>query len=58
MPYRTGLRWFDARSIRVKEVDFHSHEVLVRDGKGKKDRVTMLPAAVRESLRAHLAVVY
>jgi integron integrase len=55
--YGAGLRLFEALSLRVKDVDFLRQEVLVRDGKGQKDRVTMLPAAVRESLRAHLDAV-
>jgi integron integrase len=55
--YGAGLRLFEALSLRVKDVDFLRQEVLVRDGKGQKDRVTMLPAAVREPLRAHLDAV-
>jgi integron integrase len=51
------LRLFEALSLRVKDVDFLRQEVLVRDGKGQKDQVTMLPAAVREPLRAHLDAV-
>jgi site-specific recombinase XerD len=52
--YGAGLRLFEALSLRVKDVDFLRQEVLFRDGKGQKDRVTMLPAAAREPLRAHL----
>jgi hypothetical protein len=48
----TGLRLFEALSPRVEDADCRREEVLVRDGKGQKDRVTMLPAAVRERLRA------
>jgi integron integrase len=55
--YGAGLRLFEALSLRVKDVDFLRQEVLVRDGKGQKDRVTILPAAVREPLRAHLDAV-
>jgi integrase len=52
--YGAGLRLFEALSLRVKDVDFFRQEVLIRDGKGQKDRVTMLPAAVREPLRVRL----
>jgi integrase len=55
--YGAGLRLFEALSLRVKDVNFIRGEVLVRDGKGRKDRVTMLPAAVREPLRAHPAAL-
>jgi integron integrase len=55
--YGAGLRLFEALSLRVKDIDFLRQEVLVRDGKGQKDRLTMLPAAVREPLRAHLDTV-
>jgi integron integrase len=41
----------------VKDVDFARHEILVREGKGFKDRVTMLPEAVAAPLKAHLAKV-
>jgi integron integrase len=43
--------------MRVKDVDFAYRQITVRDGKGHKDRVTMLPAAVAEPLKAHLARV-
>jgi integron integrase len=55
--YGAGLRLFEALNLRVKDVDFLRQEVLVRDGKGQKDRVTLLPAAMREPLRAHLDTV-
>ena len=41
--------------LRVKDVDFGRNEILIRDGKGAKDRVTMLPAALAGPLQAHLA---
>ena len=53
--YGTGLRLRECLSLRVKDVDFGRNEIMVREGKGGKDRRTMPPAAVRESLRAHLA---
>jgi integron integrase len=52
--YGAGLQLFEALSLRVKDVDFLRQEVLARDGKGQKDQVTMLPAAAREPLLAHL----
>jgi integrase len=40
--------------LRVKDIDFATNQIVVRDGKGRKDRVTMLPAAVKIALIAHL----
>jgi integron integrase len=44
----------EALRLRVKDVDFERGEITICEGKGAKDRVTMLPASVRESLLAHL----
>lgn len=52
--YGTGLRIMEAARLRVKDVDFARREILVRDGKGFKDRVTMLPSTLAEPLKAHL----
>lgn len=52
--YGAGLRIMEAVRLRVKDVEFSRREILVRDGKGFKDRVTMLPAAVIPLLKAHL----
>jgi integron integrase len=52
--YGTGMRLMECVRLRVKDVDFERGEIVVRDGKGAKDRVTMLPAAVVEDLQAHL----
>ena len=52
--YGSGLRLIECLRLRVKDLDFERGEITVREGKGNKDRVTMLPAAVRERLRAHL----
>lgn len=52
--YGAGLRLAECLSLRVKDVDQDRMELTVRRGKGSKDRVTMLPAATRESLRRHL----
>jgi Phage integrase family len=55
--YGTGLRLQECLNLRVKDVDFDRHQILVRQGKGQKDRATMLPASARESLARHLAEV-
>ncbi|MBI4514836.1 MAG: integron integrase [Deltaproteobacteria bacterium] len=55
--YGAGLRLQECLSLRVKDVDFGRNEITVREGKGGKDRHTMLPAAAREPLRAHLAAL-
>lgn len=55
--YGTGMRLLEALRLRVKDVDFSRHEILIRDGKGMKDRVTMLPQSLVQPLRRHLAVV-
>ena len=52
--YGAGLRLAECLSLRVKDVDQDRRELTIRRGKGSKDRVTMLPAAVREPLRRHL----
>ena len=55
--YGGGMRLMEAVRLRVKDVDFARHEIIVREGKGFKDRVTMLPEAVTAPLKAHLARV-
>jgi integron integrase len=52
--YGAGLRLRECLKIRVKDVDFEYRQIIVRDGKGAKDRVTMLPDAVSAPLRVHL----
>ncbi|MCF8197435.1 MAG: integron integrase [Sulfuritalea sp.] len=52
--YGTGLRIMECLCLRVKDVVFERGEILVRDGKGFKDRVTMLPASVVTALREHM----
>jgi len=49
-----GLRLLECCRLRVKDVDFGANQIVIRDGKGNKDRVTMLPAAVRADLARHL----
>jgi integron integrase len=55
--YGAGLRLLECAQLRVKDIDFARQEITVRDGKGQKDRVTVLPAKVAEPLRAHLSNV-
>jgi integron integrase len=55
--YGAGLRLMECLRMRVKDVDFGYGQILVRDGKGAKDRITMLPQAVIEPLTAHLGRV-
>jgi len=52
--YGAGLRLMECARLRVKDVDFARNEILVRDGKGQKDRVTLLPRKVKEPLRKHV----
>jgi integron integrase len=53
--YGSGLRLMGCVRLRVKDVDFAHHQILVRDGKGQKDRVTMLPHRFQQALREQLA---
>ena len=55
--YGSGLRLMEALRLRVKDLDFERRELTVRDGKGSKDRRTMLPLAVGERLREQLREV-
>ena len=52
--YGAGLRLMECIRLRVKDVDFSANQIVVRDGKGHKDRVTMLPQNVQAPLRRHL----
>ena len=55
--YGAGLRLLECARLRVKDVDFARNQITVRAGKGDKDRVTMLPAAVKDALAKHLEIV-
>lgn len=55
--YGSGLRLIEALRLRVKDVDFEYSQVVVRDGKGRKDRVTVLPDTVASTLQTHLRSV-
>ena len=52
--YRSGLRLMECLRLRVKDVDFAYRQILVRDGKGGKDRVTMLPERLIQPLHVQL----
>jgi len=52
--YGSGLRVSEVLRLRVKDIEFEQSQVLVRDSKGNKDRVTMLPQSLQEPLREHL----
>jgi len=53
--YGTGMRIMEALRLRVKDVEFSRREILIRDGKGAKDRITMLPDGLAPALRRQLA---
>lgn len=55
--YGTGMRILEGLRLRVTDVDFKRREILIRDGKGYKDRVTMLPLTLVTPLQAHLTMV-
>ncbi len=55
--YGTGLRLMECMQLRVQDIDFDRSEILVRAGKGDKDRVTMLPQILKGPLREHLKEV-
>lgn len=55
--YGTGMRMSEALSLRVKDIDFSQHQVIVRKGKGMKDRITMLPQSLIPDLQTHLQKV-
>ncbi len=52
--YGAGLRLMECVRLRVKDLDFHYQQITVRDGKGRKDRVTVLPTSQIPVLEAHL----
>jgi len=53
--YGTGMRLMELLRLRVKDVDFSRRQIMVRGGKGDRDRVTVLPDSLRAELQAHLA---
>jgi integron integrase len=55
--YGSGLRLMEACSVRVKDIDFERREIVVRHGKGGRDRLTMLGDSVADDLSCHLLSV-
>ena len=55
--YGAGLRLIECAELRVKDIDLEGGEIRVRDGKGRKDRVTVLPGALTEKLTLHFRQV-
>jgi integron integrase len=55
--YGSGLRLAEALSLRVKDVDFAQNQLIIRDTKGKEDRVTPLPQQIQPALKEHLQFV-
>jgi integron integrase len=55
--YGAGLRLMECLQLRVKDIDFSTNQIVVRAGKGDKDRHTMLPAALKEPLAKHLEII-
>ncbi|MCA6507131.1 MAG: integron integrase, partial [Pseudanabaena sp. M172S2SP2A07QC] len=53
--YGTGMRLMEGLQLRVKDVDFERKEIIIRDGKGEQDRMTMLPEKLTEPLRQQLS---
>ena len=57
MLYGTGMRLMECLRLRVKDLDFAQQQIIVRDGKGMDDRVTMRPASLVGPLQEHLSRV-
>lgn len=55
--YGAGLRLMECHRLRVKDIDFGFRQILIRDGKGQKDRITMLPQLLIPHLETQLKVV-
>jgi len=55
--YGCGLRGIECVRLRVKDVDFQLNQIVVRDGKGKKDRITVFPDDIEPALKEHLKYV-
>lgn len=56
--YGGGLRLMEVLRLRVKDLDFENHQIIVRDGKGENDRFTIFPNASLEPMRLHLNQVH
>jgi len=55
--YGSGLRLMECMRLRVKDIDFGNRQIIVREGKGEKDRFTILPDSIIEDLQSHLMIV-
>lgn len=55
--YGCGLRLMECMRLRVKDIDFEQSQIIVREGKGEKDRATMLPASLVQPLKEQIAFV-
>lgn len=55
--YGAGLRLMECCCLRIKDVDFGRNQIIIRNGKGGHDRVSVLPAAIKEELRTHIEAV-
>jgi integrase len=55
--YGCGLRLMECMRLRVKDIDFEQSHIIVREGKGEKDRATMLPASLAQPLKKQIAFV-
>ena len=55
--YGSGMRLLECLRLRVKDIDLKKHQILIRDGKGQKDRITMLPKTLVQPLTLHLEKV-
>ncbi len=55
--YGSGLRLLECAGLRIKDIDFGNKQILIRRGKGGKDRVTLLPASLEQPLRHQIASV-
>jgi integron integrase len=55
--YGSGMRLMECVRLRIKDIDFEYNQVIIRNGKGNKDRVTILPETVKDKLKQHLIKV-
>lgn len=55
--YGTGMRLGEVLSLRIKDIDFEMNQIVVRDGKGEKDRITVLPQKLIPELKEHIRKV-
>jgi integron integrase len=55
--YGTGMRLSECLCLRVQDIDFSRNEIVIRGGKGAKDRITMFPGTLRSQLQSHLQTI-